>query len=72
MTQHEKLKRGNPKPSERGSPKRPDSQEDQKQNIKAQKDIVSIQLCLYNENGAAFVAALGKQNTIKLKMLPKP
>ena len=40
--------------------------------IKVQNDIVLSQLCLYNENSAAFVAALGEQNTIKLKMLPEP
>ncbi len=45
--------------------------------IKAQNDIVSIQLCLYNENRAAFVAALGEaeysQKIIELlKTLPEP
>ena len=45
--------------------------------IKAQNDIVSTQLCLYNENRDAFVAAMGEaeyNNKIieLLKKLPEP
>ncbi len=45
--------------------------------IKAQNDIVSTQLCLYNENRDAFVAAMGEvvyNNKIieLMKKLPEP
>ena len=45
--------------------------------IKVQNDIVSTQLCLYNENRDAFVATMGEaeynNNIIELlKKLPEP